>query len=192
MKKLLYTAVVLGLFACNQTIKNTGDTLSAQIENEEVEIPEPDKGYKAYETESTWVMYPEGWSLDTSSVDSEFFIYSPLVESSDIFQENINLTTEKLPNNSITAEYYIKRALEMIKTSFGEVDVLENKERKGNFGTYRTIIYTGTMSGMKLKWKQSVYVKNSTAYIISYTSLDDTYDEFVEISNKVMNSFIVK
>lgn len=192
MKKLLYTGILLSLFACNSGGKDH-ITNNIDLGNGEVEIPKPEKGYLAYETEKIWIMYPDGWTIDTTgSDDLEFFIYSPLVLADDKFQENINLTTEKLPNNSITTEYYIERALEMVKSSFGEVDVIENKEHKGNFGTYRTIIYSGDMSGVKLKWKQSVYIKNATAYIVSYTAMDNTYDDFKVVSDKVMNSFIVK
>lgn len=192
MKKLLYSGIFLSLFACNSGVKDD-ISIRADLVNDEVKIPKPEKGYLAYETDKTWIMYPKEWSLDTASTDGlEFFIYSPLASADDKFQENINLTAEKLPNNSITTEYYIERALETIKSSFGDVNVIENKERNGNFGTYRTIIYTSIMSGIKLKWKQSVYIKNSTAYIVSYTEMDNTYDNFKEISDKVMNSFIVK
>lgn len=193
MKTLIYSTLILALFACNSTINESPKNLLAEITDDEVKIPKADDGFEAYETDDTWIMYPEDWTIDTSEADGiNFFIYSPLVEKADLFQENFNLATEKLPNNSITTDYYIKRALEMIETSFSDLEVLENKEHKGNAGTYRTIIYTASMSGMKLKWKQSVYIKNTVAYIVSFTALEDTFDEFDTISDKVMKSFIVK
>lgn len=193
MKKILFSSLLLGLIACNSSAPNEAKELMAEIASEEVKIPTADKGYKGYETDETWIMYPETWTIDTSEAGGiNFFIYSPLVEATDIFQENFNLATEKLPNNSITTEYYTNRALEMIKTSFTDLKLLENKEHKGNAGTYRTIVYTASMSGMNLKWKQSVYIKNSIAYIVSFTALEDTFNEFDAISQKVMDSFIIK
>ena len=193
MKKIIYSSLVFALVACNSTIKPESEVSLAEITPEEVKIPKAEEGFKGYETEETWIMYPEDWTVDTTEADGiNFFIYSPLVETNDVFQENINLATEKLPNNSITTQYYMDRALEMITTSFTDFELIENKEHKGNFGSYRTIIYTASVSGMKLKWKQSVYIKNATAYIVSFTALDETFKSFDSKSDKVMNSFIVK
>lgn len=193
MKKIICSSLLFGLIACTSNAPKDTKELMAEVTSEEVKIPTAEKGFNAYETEETWIMYPENWSIDTSeSGGINYFIYSPLVEATDVFQENFNLATEKLPNNSITTEYYTNRALEMIKTSFTDFKLLENKEHKGNAGTYRTIVYTASMSGMNLKWKQSVYIKNSTAYIVSITTLEDTFKEFDAMSQKVMNSFFIK
>lgn len=193
MKKSLFAGMLIGLVACSPSIENTETELTPDTENQSVTIPKAEEGFKAYEAEKTWIMYPNDWTLDTADTeDMDYFIYSPLSATNDEFQENINLTTEKLPNNSITTEFYVKSALEMVAKSIQNVEVLENKEQTGNFGSYRTIVYTGTMSNMNLKWKQSVYIKNSTAYIISFTSIADTYNSFDTITTKMMKSFIVK
>ena len=185
--------LLLGLIACNSSGQHVEKEPKEVIAEDEVTIPTVEKGFKEYESDETWIMYPEDWTIDTFETDGiNFSIYSPLVEKSDVFQENFNLATEKMPNNSITTEYYVNRALELIKTSFADFKLLENKEQKGNAGTYRTIVYTASMSGMKLKWKQSVYIKNSTAYIVSITTLEDTFKEFDAMSQKVMNSFFIK
>ncbi len=192
MKKLLYGGILVGLIACNDTVENSATALKPESYVKSVVIPKVEEGFKAYENDKTWIMYPNDWRVDEENAEEmEYFIYSPLSEG-DNFQENVNLTAEKLPNNSITTEFYVQKALETVSRSISNFKTLENKEHKGNFGSFRTVIYTGNMGEMAIKWKQSIYIKNSTAYIISYTSLTDTYDSYDAITTKMMKSFIVK
>ena len=182
------------LFSCGQAT-NDLEKLQAELEEKEakMEMPEVAEGFKEYSTDVFWMNYPEDWELEAKEEDGlKFSIFTPLDGETDMFRENMNMTTEALPNSSITLSYYIESAMEMIEQSIPELKVLENKTVKGKYGDYQKVVYSGNYGGMNLHWKQFVQIKGSTAYVTSFTALSETFDKFDAISEKTMSSFIVK
>lgn len=191
--KTLSLAFVLVLLSCGQATSDLKELEKQLVEEQEIKLPEPEKGFKAINSEKYWISYPEDWTVDTSGAEGLMLtIFSPLSEAADGFQENINMTTEAMPNSTITPEFYAESALKMIETSIPGFELVENKGYKGKYGDYQKIVYTGDMSGMKLQWKQLVFVKDLTASIVTFTSTKEDFGKFDGISDKIMKSFIQK
>lgn len=195
MKKvstLLLLFVVL--VSCGQSAADLEKMQQELAEKDQkMEMPKVAKGFKEHSTDVFWMNYPEEWELQATEEDGlKFSIFSPLDGANDMFRENMNMTTEALPNSSITLSYYVESAMEMITTSIPGVKVLENKTVNGKYGDYQKVVYSGDYGGMNLKWKQFVQIKGATAYVVSFTALSDTYDEFDAITEKTMTSFILK
>lgn len=48
------------------------------------------------------------------------------------------------------------------------------------------------VSGKHLKFKQCFLKKNGIFYVLTLTTLLETFDDYIEVGNKILNSFKLK
>ncbi len=130
------------------------------------------------------IKVPAGWLAEYKGAASAnlFFLYSPM-EKDDTFQENINLTVEKLPKPYDFNAYY-DAAVETLKSAFTEFKVLEKKEN------YH--IYTAKIDATEVKQLQCIYINKLEAYVITCTSNPKDFEKFKNIFFEVTKSFKFK
>ena len=54
------------------------------------------------------------------------------------------------------------------------------------------IIWTGFVSGNNLKFKQLFFLENESAYVLTFTTLPETFDQYIDLGNKILNSSKLK
>lgn len=151
---------------------------------------EPIAGYTLYtnKDEGLSLQYPSTWEKKepTDQVKVEFF--SPIDDEKDLFQENVNIL--KSVNTPDTADFgeFVDVNKEELAKSMEKYKLVEEKDETLPFGQSKTLIYTGSYSGLDLKWRQ-YYINNGKNYFIAtYTALEDGYDKHVEEMQKMMES----
>jgi hypothetical protein len=125
------------------------------------------------------ISVPEGWLAQYTNSTNVFFLYSP-IEENDSFQENANLTTEKLPTK-YTEKGYLKAAQDTISKIYNNYKLIENGEN------YHII--SGNLNGTDIMQIQYVSIKNNTAYIMTYTSTPDSFARYLETFKSIQKTF---
>ena len=166
MKKsaLLFLVVISVLFSCNSSTK-----------------------IETYSTSDYTIDYPYSWDLDTSGqYNTEFLLFSNS-SITDIFRENINLTTENLPKNT-TLSQYADAAKKQI-APVPKVKIFSSEITHNNGNEVLEIVWQGYVNNSDLKFKQQCHIKDSKAYIVTFTAKQTTYDDYQDTATKILNSF---
>ncbi len=149
------------------------------------------KNFKKYAKENIAINYPDSWRLDVSGqMNTEFILFSEL-EENDTFQENINLLKQDLKGQGFTMESYVKLSKNQIKKMVPNGKIIESKYVNDDQPHY-VIIWSGFVSGNNLKFKQLFFLENENAYVLTFTTLPETFDQYIDLGNKILNSFKLK
>jgi len=125
------------------------------------------------------ITVPEGWLAQHTNSTTVFILYSP-VEENDVFQENANLTIEKLPTK-YTEKEYLAATQSLISKIYTNFRVIENKT------DYHII--SGNLNGSDIMQIQYVSIKDNTAYIMTYTSTPDDFARYLDIFKSIQKTF---
>ncbi|MCB0438606.1 MAG: hypothetical protein KDD20_07695 [Mangrovimonas sp.] len=142
-------------------------------------------GFVEYKKEGYSIKYPKDWRLDTSGqMNTLFILFSPNTEN-DTFNENINFIIQDLTGQNMDLESYTKLSEDQIKTMVPNGKWIESK-RNGN---HQEVVWSGFVANNNLKFKQFFYVKDDKAYILTFTALETTFDDYINIGSEILNSF---
>lgn len=127
------------------------------------------------------ITVPPEWLAKRTNSDPNtvFFLYAPL-EENDTFQENVNLTVEKLPAD-ITVPEFMKHVRDYIKTIYDNFVLIEEGDN------YH--ILSGNLEGITVKQIQFITIKNRAAYALTFTSNPKDFDRYLGTFIEIYNSF---
>ncbi|MCD2260285.1 PsbP-related protein [Psychroserpens luteolus] len=141
-----------------------------------------------FENETYSIKYPDNWIFDDSGqMQTTFFIYSPLTEG-DKFKENINLIIQSLKGANVSMDQYVESSINQTKAMIENGKVIEST----GDNKQHTIVLSGDVSGNKLKFKQVLIYKEEVMYILTFSALSSSYDDYLKTSDKIITSFKVK
>ncbi len=161
---------------------------------------------KAQSTNNTWlqhtdtafnftVQYPDNWQLKLPGTNTRFFITSYTENDADLFRENINCIARKMEQTN----FVISSAEETIKSSLKEkmqnFELLKSGYVKWNNADALQLSYTCTQQSGSSTFKthlfQQMAIVNGTLFTITFTSETNSYDKYIAVANKVIQSFKV-
>lgn len=143
--------------------------------------------------------YPTKWQKqekqDPFSGQIVKFI-SPKNSDTDSYQEQIeigiedpNIDEEKPP---MSLNEFTNSTLNRVPSVFQDTNIVESKSGTlANLPAY-TVVYSGKEGALNLKRLQIWTLKNNRAYIITYTAEVDKYDELLNITQEMINSFEIE
>lgn len=136
------------------------------------------------------ITYPKNWDVDQrGSMGTAFSLLSPLTSEKDAFKENVNLVVQDIGQYNLNLDKYVILSEEQVKKYISNSEVIESTRVKNGKYSFHKIIYTGEMSGYKLKFEQYYWVISNKAYVLTFTCEDILFDEYREVGEKIMNSF---
>lgn len=139
------------------------------------------------------IEYPQEWTINTSGqLGTEFMIFSPLDSKDDKFMENVNLIIQILNGMNINLDKYTEISLGQIKTMITNSDIIENKRIKIDGKDCQKIIYSGNQGTYKLMFEQYYWVENEKAYVLTFTTEIDKFDNYKDTGEKILNTFKIK
>ncbi|WP_298902343.1 hypothetical protein [uncultured Psychroserpens sp.] len=141
-----------------------------------------------FENATYAIEYPESWTFDDSGqMQTTFFINSPLTED-DTFKENINLIIQNLKGQNINMKDYVELTQKQTKGMLDDGKILEsNGDDKQH-----VMVLTGKVSGNALKFKQVLIFHQEVMYILTFSALEKSYDDYIKTGNTILNSFKLK
>lgn len=148
--------------------------------------------FKKYDHPKYSIEYPQNWILDESGKEGPLFVVYPRVVDEKVFVENINLTVQNLVENKFSIEQIKSITEKQMSNMLSNSRIIESKIVDENKLIYHKIIAVGETSGMKFKTKIQTYIINNYLYTLTLVSLDEDYESIKVISNKIMDSFLLK
>lgn len=136
------------------------------------------------------IQYPKDWRLDTSkAMGTELFLFSPLENDTDKFSENVNIIIQDLGGQNIDLEKYKKITDRQITEIATDSKVYESLITEIDNKEYFKITYAMTQGKFRLKITSLCFIKNDKAYLATFGSEFDKYDQYKKIGEEILSSF---
>ena len=134
--------------------------------------------------------YPRSWRLDTlTKLGPELFVFSPLENESDKFSENVNISIQDLRGQNIDLVQYKQITDKQVEELATEGKIFESSIAQTNKGEIFRITYAMTQGKFRLKITTVCLMNNDTAYLATFSSELDKYDNYKKIGEQILNSF---
>jgi len=180
MLNFLTPFLLISLFSSAQSLTN----------QESINQPQIIKDWKKFDQSNYSIQYPPSWDLNISGqMGTSFILFSPLENEDDKFMENINLLAQDLSGLNIDLDKYTEISEGQIKTMVTNSSIQESRRMKINRSEYHKIIYSGEQGIYQLKFIQYYMVINDKAYVLTFTSEENKFEDYIEIAEKILNSF---
>ncbi len=150
------------------------------------------KKMETFEKNGFSINYPVKWTKNDSGQMGTQVIFFSEIEPNDTFRENVNVLIQDLKGQNFTLETYKRTTMQQIKTMVSDHVIEKNETMKAKGEEYHVLIWSGTVSGNKLKFKQHSYVKDEKAYVVTYTSTPEGYAKHFAIADSMIKSFKIQ
>lgn len=149
-------------------------------------------GKVTYAKKDYQLQYPTTWHLDTTGImGAELFVFSPLTDTADKFSENVNLLIQDLKGQQIDLKAYKKISDDQFaQVQDGKVE--ESAIIKAGTKEYFRATYSMTQQNIHLRVTSICYIKNEKAYLLTYTALANTYEQYKKVAEEILYSFSFK
>jgi serine/threonine-protein kinase len=132
---------------------------------------------------------PGGWRLQEQNTGVIVIYASPPEDALDNFAENINVLIENLTEPISSYEYSMSSLQQLQNITNFNLTSFENITFAGIQSN--KIVYTGAQAIFNLTWMQVLTIKNSRAFIITFTAEQDKYSDYIVAINDVIDSFVI-
>ncbi|MFN6484802.1 MAG: protein kinase domain-containing protein [Nostoc sp. DedQUE03] len=131
----------------------------------------------------------------SNDIDSEVIKFIPKNQNQvDFCTLEIIVNINELPQQLLSLEEYKNSAIQKIKKNNPNQQVKDDSQPSttlSNFNAYK-LTYTRQDGQCKLKVMEIGTVRNGKAYFISYTAEEKEYNKYLELVEKMINSFKIK
>lgn len=180
MKLIGLLTLFISLISCSQTTQN----------NVKSEVP---SNWKTINGTDYMIQYPDSFDLDLSGqMGASFFLFSQLTSKQDLFRENINLIKQNLSGQNISLDNFAELSENQIRTMVTNPDIIESKRVKSGNSEFQKMIYSGVQGQYKITFEQYYLISKSYAYVLTFTSESNQYDQYKAVGEQIMNSFKLK
>lgn len=150
-------------------------------------------GKQTLERNGYQLQYPTTWRLDTTGImGAELFVFSPLTDTADHFSENVNLMIQDLSGMKINLKAYKEITDKQLAQMFADSKVEESAIINEGDKQYYRVAYGMTQQKRNIKIISRCYIKNEKAYLVTYTALADTYEQYKKVAEEILHSFLFK
>ena len=142
------------------------------------------------EGEGFRISFPPEWDFDQEgSMGTEFIIFSPPGSLQDKFRENLNLVVQDVADMDLSLQDYTELSVRQIETMLTDAEILSSSIGELNGTTYSDLVYKGSMGQMNLFFYQRYLLWNGKAYVLTFTTEQNTKKEYLPIGESLMASF---
>ena len=137
---------------------------------------------------------PSAWSIQEDSVIEGYKIpliaLRPSAGAKDLFQDNLNVTTEPIPASMSTGGY-MDANIKVMSKALNGMKVVKTGDLKGGFTGSKYLIYTHQTAQVKdrLKVISFFFTNNSKGYVVTCTSTINSFTKFYPLYSKVGMGF---
>lgn len=147
---------------------------------------------KTHDTERFTIQYPESWNIDQSGqMGMTFAVFSEQEGSNDLFKENVNLVEQDLSGYNMNLDQYMDLNLSQLKSMITNYE-LKSSNRISGSPEYHKLIYIGNQGQYNLTFEQYFWVVGTQAYVLTFTSEQNQFDNYKDIGESILNSFQIK
>ena len=137
------------------------------------------------------IKFPSGWEIRKGTGMIDVYALSPLEDTQDKLQENINIITENVPQG-MSAKEYIDLSIKNSKDALKGFNVVSRKEIAIDGQTGEQMVFEHVYEGTKIKAGQVIVINKGTAYVITLSTLPDTYAAYAPYLEAALKSMKFK
>lgn len=149
--------------------------------------------WKTFEKDGYSIQYPKSWTYSDQKPQPmvQFVLLSEEdSQEEDNFRENINLSTESLQGRKMSLDAYVELALDQVTEQIPSAKILATEDVSLNGKKAKSFIWTADFgNGVMLKFKQYILISDGTAYILTFTSTEAEFDEYVNKATDILDTF---
>jgi hypothetical protein len=134
--------------------------------------------------------YPGDWELnETGLMGTSFIFLSKQENESDLFRENVNLLIQDLAGMNVNLDQFIEITEEQVNTLMEEGKLIESARVNEKNAEYQRMQYSGKQGPYNLMFFQYIWVIDTKAYILTFTSEQDSFEKYKNAATHLLNSF---
>lgn len=135
--------------------------------------------------------YPSTWHLDQSGqMGTKFILFTGKTSAG--FRDNLNLIVQDLKGSGLDLDKYVNLSEGQVKAMIGNSQIVESQRKKNRTTEFQEVIFTGDQGVFHLQWRQRYWVKGERVFILTFTASQETYADYIQVNNKVFDSFNIK
>lgn len=149
--------------------------------------------WKTLEMKNFKIDYPSEWVGESfeNSVQ-EFTITSPYENEEDYYADFINLAILPMPGSNKNLDTYAADFSRDIPFIYQKAMVRTNEKSVKAGKPCYILEYAGVFNDFPIAYRQYVWFENDTAYTLSFTAQQGSFEKWESIANKIMDSFTFK
>lgn len=146
-----------------------------------------------YRTALYQVDFPATWGADTSrKFGTDVIFFTSLADQDDKFSENVTMILQDWKGQNMTLTKYKDVTEKEMRTPGAQRKVLESAIQKKGNDSYYKFTSSFTQEGRQLKSTSICFIKNSIAYLMTYTAEEKNFNSYYPDASKLMNSLVIK
>lgn len=136
------------------------------------------------------IEFPSSWSLDTSHLmKTECILYAAPEGDNDRFRENINVLIQPLGDPLFSLEKYKTISEQQLSHLPGKIETEESAIINKDGKSFYRMNYVLSQEQFQLHITSICYIKNSKAYLITFTTEAGKYETYKKEGEQVLASF---
>lgn len=144
--------------------------------------------WETYTTDAYEVKYPSTWDFNNSTSSTmDFLALCPLESDDDKMREYLNLVKEN--SNELSLDAYFESSKKMLEKTFPMLEIISTEDMKSNGLEMKRLTYTATFGEDVLYFAQVYTVHNNMAYVLTFNSEKDKFENFQDIEDTIFKSF---
>jgi len=133
--------------------------------------------------------YPSNWEV-TEDLTGVIVSFSSLYENlQDEITENLNIVFEDLSLSPVSLDSYMEISLQQLESVVDGYNLISSSQTLLSNNSAYEVVYTGSYGGRTLKWMQVFAIEDDAAYIITYTAELESYPDFLDAVQRMLDSF---
>jgi len=195
LKFLLISTCIITAW-CSFFKDNKPTTIKTEPINIPIEIKTPETKTEAQRTynylnKEKWfsLQVPSDWTFQETVFNSIVVLFAPQL-SWDTIKENLWITSLEI-SWAIDLNTYYKQKKSFLENIINDFELISKEEVNIKNIKWITISYKGTDEWQKLRRQQTFFFISKTVYIFTYTTTQETYQDFLQDVNSIINSFSI-
>lgn len=170
---------------------STDESKETKLTEEEIWII--NEGWIAENNANYFIQFPEDWVIEKNEFDNDigFRIISPKTSENDSVFENIVLYRQFVKPGT-RVDYFGARSVNNNQFQYNRDYVLHSRELIKEDSQYYRIDATLNTEGQNIRGIQYMILRERSMFILSLYCTTETFNQYQEIGEKIMKSFIPK
>lgn len=106
----------------------------------------------------------------------------------DNINENLWIVVQELQTEE-TLESFTEKTIEWLKELYEDYNEITKENIEINSNEWITVTYEISENWYKIKAQQTAFLKDNKSYVFQYTATKDTFDNYINEINNIVNSF---
>ncbi|HOW42184.1 MAG TPA: PsbP-related protein [Candidatus Omnitrophota bacterium] len=133
------------------------------------------------------LQYPADFQVKT--INGAIILSSPLKSQKDTFAESVNIVTLGADRGVNNLKDFYGQARKSMQETMLKVKIIEDKKITLGGKEAYLLVYTSLRKKTTFKFMQVMTMNDRLVYVVTYTALPETYEEYLRPVKAMLNSF---